>query len=65
MDYAFRVYVSQRTGKLRNPEAYRLFGEGLSRDVEAQVTTVHEIDDYVPANGFRIARFVSTFYCDG
>ena len=35
------VYVSQRTSQLRNPESNRFFREGLSRDVESKVATVH------------------------
>jgi hypothetical protein len=38
------VDISQGTPKLCDPELNRLLGEGLSGDVEAQITAGHEIE---------------------
>ena len=49
MDNALLVNVADGAAELGYPEAHRLFGEGLSRDVETQVATVHQVDDDVSA----------------
>lgn len=48
MNDVLAVYVSQSASKLGNPESNSLFGEGLSRNVEPQVSTSHQIDHKVP-----------------
>lgn len=44
---ALLVDVAHCAAELRDPETHGLFGEGLPRDVEAQVAAIHEIDDDV------------------
>ena len=39
--------ITQSATQLGHPEANRLFGEGFSRDVEAQIAACHQIDDNV------------------
>lgn len=46
---ALLVYVPHCAAELGYPEAHRFFCEGLSRDVEPKITTVHQIDHDVPA----------------
>lgn len=47
VDDVLLVDVAKSAAQLRDPEANGLLGEGLSRDVEAQVSTRHKIDDNV------------------
>jgi hypothetical protein len=44
---ALLVDVAHGAAKLGDPEAHRLLGEGLARDVEAQVATIHQVHDDV------------------
>jgi hypothetical protein len=46
---ALLVDVAHRAAELGDPEAHGLLGEGLARDVEAQVAAVHQIDHDVAA----------------
>jgi len=48
---ALLVDVAHSASQLCYPEAHGLFGEGLARDVEAQVTAVHQVDDDVAGAG--------------
>lgn len=45
---ALLVDVAHGASKLGHPETHCLLCECLSRDVESQVATVHEVDDNVP-----------------
>lgn len=47
MHDALLVDVADCAAELGDPEAHCLLGKGLSRNVEAQVAAVHEIDDNV------------------
>lgn len=47
VDDVLLVDVAKSAAQLRDPEANGLLGKGLSRDVEAQVSTRHKIDDNV------------------
>lgn len=38
---ALPVDVAQSTAELRDPEADGVLGEGLARDVEAQIAAIH------------------------
>jgi len=46
---ALLVYVAHGAAELRHPELHGILGEGLSRDVEAQVAAVHEVDHDIAA----------------
>lgn len=48
---ALLVNIPHSASQLCYPEAHGLFGEGLARDVEAQVAAVHQVDDDVAAGG--------------
>jgi hypothetical protein len=48
VDDVLAVYISQSASKLGNPKPNSLFGESLSRDVEPQISTSHQIDHKVP-----------------
>ena len=45
VDNALLVDIAHSAAQLGDPEAHGLLGEGLARDVEAQVAAVHEVDD--------------------
>jgi hypothetical protein len=47
MDDVLAVYISQSASELGNPKSNSLFGEGLSRNVEPQVSTSHQINHEV------------------
>jgi hypothetical protein len=47
VDDVLAVYISQSASKLGNPKPNSLFGESLSRDVEPQISTSHQIDHKV------------------
>ena len=42
------VDVSQGAAQLGHPEPHRFFGEALASNVEAQISTVHQVNDDVP-----------------
>lgn len=48
MNNTLPMYVSQCTGELGNPEPDGFFGEGLARNVEAKIPSLHQVDDDVP-----------------
>ena len=43
MDDALRVNISERTAQLCNPESNGILCKAFSRDMEPQITTVHQI----------------------
>lgn len=45
---ALAVYISQSTAQLGYPEPDGVFCESLSRNVEPQIATAHEVDNKVP-----------------
>lgn len=51
MDDALLVDVPYSAAELCYPETHCLLCEGLSRNVKAQVTAVHEVDDNVAGFG--------------
>lgn len=48
---ALGVDISQSTTQLRDPESHGLFCEAFSRDVEPQITTVHQVHHNVTFQG--------------
>ncbi len=48
MDNVVAMNITQSTSKLRYPEADRIFGKRLSRNVKSQIAAAHEIDNEVP-----------------
>ena len=44
MNNTLLVYVTKRAAQLCHPESYRLFGKGLSRDMESKIAAIHEVD---------------------
>ena len=70
VDNALLVYVAHGATELGYPKAHGVFCEGLARDVEAQITAVHEIDDNVPGvvsvvSGASGARGYTGIQCPG
>jgi hypothetical protein len=48
VDNVLLVNIPQRTAQFGNPEPNSLFSEGLSGDVESQITAAHQIDYEIP-----------------